>query len=76
MAARTVHRNRHVHLSFLQMVTTEYGKQNILAKEPQVQVLTMDNENAEIQNGRWAMVGFWAAVGAYALTGQIIPGIF
>jgi hypothetical protein len=36
----------------------------------------MDNENAEIQNGRWAMVGFWAAIGAYATTGQIIPGIF
>ena len=58
------------------MVTTEYGKQNIFATEPQVQVLTMDNENAEIQNGRWAMVGFWAAIGAYAPTGQIIPGIF
>ena len=58
------------------MVTTEYGKQNIFATEPQVQVLTMDNENAEIQNGRWSMVGFWAAIGAYATTGQIIPGIF
>ena len=34
------------------------------------------NENAELQNGRWAMLGFVAAVGAYATTGQIIPGIF
>ena len=33
-------------------------------------------ENAEIQNGRWAMVGIIAAIGTYAFTGQIIPGIF
>ena len=31
---------------------------------------------AEKLNGRLAMLGFIAAVGAYALTGQIIPGIF
>ena len=57
-------------------VITEYGKQNIFAKEPQVQVLTMDNDNAELQNGRWAMIGIIAALGAYVTTGQIIPGIF
>ena len=34
------------------------------------------NDNAEIQNGRWAMLGIVAALGAYATTGQIIPGIF
>jgi|TARA_B100000482_G_scaffold17609_1_gene11863 hypothetical protein len=34
------------------------------------------NENAELQNGRWAMIGFLAAIGAYAATGNIIPGIF
>ena len=34
------------------------------------------NENAELQNGRWAMLGIIAALGAYALTGNIIPGIF
>tara|TARA_Y100001970_G_scaffold71966_1_gene91371 strand:- start:674 stop:781 length:108 start_codon:yes stop_codon:yes gene_type:complete len=34
------------------------------------------NENAELTNGRWAMVGFLAAIGSYALTGNIIPGIF
>jgi|TARA_X000001036_G_scaffold178083_1_gene168614 hypothetical protein len=33
------------------------------------------NENAEKQNGRWAMVGIIAALGSYALTGNIIPGI-
>jgi|TARA_Y100001968_G_scaffold3277_1_gene2751 hypothetical protein len=34
------------------------------------------NENAELQNGRWAMLGIMAALGAYAVTGNIIPGIF
>lgn len=34
------------------------------------------NERAELLNGRLAMLGFMAAVGAYALTGQIIPGIW
>ena len=33
-------------------------------------------ENAEMQNGRWAMVGILAAIGTYTFTGQIIPGIF
>ena len=32
-------------------------------------------ENAELQNGRWAMLGIMAALGAYATTGQIIPGV-
>ena len=39
----------------------------------------MDQEygpEAELANGRWAMIGFVAAIGAYATTGQIIPGIF
>ncbi len=31
---------------------------------------------AELANGRWAMIGFIAAIGAYATTGQILPGIF
>jgi len=34
------------------------------------------NENAELQNGRWAMIGFIAALATYAATGQIIPGLF
>ena len=34
------------------------------------------NDNAEIQNGRWAMLAIVAALGAYATTGQILPGIF
>ena len=58
------------------MITTEYGKQNMFATEPTIEVLTMNNDNPELQNGRWAMVGIVAALGAYATTGQIIPGIF
>ena len=34
------------------------------------------NENAELLNGRVAMLGIIAAIGAYCLTGDIIPGIF
>ena len=34
------------------------------------------NANAELQNGRWAMIGFDIALLNYVLTGQIIPGIF
>jgi hypothetical protein len=34
------------------------------------------HKNAELQNGRWAIVGIFAAVGTYAITGQIIPGLF
>ena len=33
-------------------------------------------ENAELQNGRWAMIGILAALGSYVFTGQIIPGVF
>ena len=57
--------------------TTEYGKQNIFAAEPQIEVMDPDYATAaELANGRWAMIGFVAAVGAYVTTGQIIPGIF
>ena len=34
------------------------------------------SKQAELTNGRWAMIGFIAAIGAYATTGQIIPGVF
>ena len=32
--------------------------------------------NAELLNGRLAMLGVIAAMGAYALTGQLIPGVW
>ena len=34
------------------------------------------NEDAERINGRLAMLGIVAARGAYAMTGQIIPGVW
>jgi len=34
------------------------------------------NERAERINGWAAMLGIVAAMGAYAVTGQVIPGIF
>jgi hypothetical protein len=33
-------------------------------------------ERSERLNGLLAMIGIVAAMGAYALTGQIIPGVF
>lgn len=70
-------------------VTTEDGdRQNVFAKEPQMFVdpnieeqmkngnYVTHNERAEKLNGRLSMLGIMAALGAYALTGQIIPGIW
>ena len=59
-------------------VTTEDGgRQNVFASEPQIEVMdTTYSKEAELTNGRWAMIGFVAAIGAYVTTGQIIPGIF
>jgi hypothetical protein len=62
-------------------ITTEDGnRQNLFAKEPQMYTdenyTVPHNEKAEKLNGRLAMIGVIAALGAYALTGQIIPGIW
>ena len=70
-------------------VTTEDGnRQNLFAREPQMYVdptieqkmksemYETHNEKAEKLNARAAMMGIIAALGAYALTGQIIPGIW
>ena len=69
--------------------TTEDGRrQNMYATEPRmyidpkIQELQMNdnyethNEKAEKLNGRFAMMGIIAALGAYAVTGQIIPGLW
>ena len=57
--------------------TTEYGKQNMFAHEPQVEVIDVNYwENAEQLNGRLAMIGFVAAIVNYGVTGWVIPGIF
>ena len=55
--------------------TIEY----IYAKEPTMyaqEITVTHNEKAEQLNGRLAMLGVIAAIGAYAVTGQLIPGIF
>ena len=60
-------------------VTTEYGKQNIFAKEAEPQLVEEYKgyiKESELLNGRLAMIGFVAAIGAYVTTGQIFPGIF
>jgi hypothetical protein len=59
-------------------ITTEYGKQNIFAKEAEPQLVEEYKgyvKEAELLNGRLAMIGFLAGIGAYATTGQLIPGI-
>ena len=61
-------------------VTTEDGgRTNIYAKEPQMKMMEVTvthNEKAEQLNGRLAMLGVIAAIGAYAISGQLIPGIW
>jgi hypothetical protein len=55
------------------------GRQNLFAKEPQMKIMEVSethNEKAEKLNGRFAMMGIIAALGAYAVTGQIIPGVW
>ena len=55
------------------------GRTNLYAKEPPMEIMDVyetHNEKAEKLNGRLAMLGVMAALGAYALTGQIIPGIW
>jgi len=59
--------------------TNEFGQQNIFAKEPPIELMDVTethNEKAEKLNGRLAMLGAIAAIGSYAITGQLIPGIW
>jgi len=72
------------------MTTTveDGGRLNAYAKEPQMYIdpsieqqmkteaYVTHNEKAEKLNGRAAMLGIIAALGAYAVTGQIIPGLW
>jgi hypothetical protein len=60
-------------------VIEDGGRANLYAKEPPMEIMEVyetHNEKAEKLNGRLAMLGVMAALGAYALTGQIIPGIW
>ena len=70
------------------VTSNEFGQQNMWAKEPGMyidpkieeqmnkNVYETHNERAEKMNGRFAMLGVIAALGAYAVTGQIIPGVW
>ena len=60
-------------------VTEDGGRLNLYAKEPPMTIMDVTethNEKAEKLNGRVAMLGIMAALGAYAITGQIIPGVW
>ena len=61
------------------VVTEDGGRTNMYAVEPQMQIMGVSvthNEKAEKLNGRLAMLGVIAAIGAYAVSGQLIPGVF
>ena len=63
----------------MSIITEDGGRTNVYAKEPQMKVLEVSvthNEKAEQLNGRFAMLGVIAAIGAYAVSGQLIPGIW
>ena len=60
-------------------VTEDGGRLNLYAIEPPMTIMDVTethNEKAEKLNGRVAMLGIMAALGAYAVTGQIIPGVW
>ena len=65
-------------------VTTEdHNRNNIYAKEPPMTTVDPNyrpmvawDSVGETLNGRLAMIGVVAALGTYALTGQIIPGVW
>lgn len=60
-------------------VIEDGGRLNLYAKEPPMTIMDVTethNEKAEKLNGRVAMLGIMAALGAYAVTGQIIPGVW
>ena len=60
-------------------VITEYGKQNIFARETPPQLVenyTSYPKEAEKTNGRWAMIGIISLLGADFTTGQVVSGIF
>ena len=66
-------------MSSSSQVITEYGKQNIFARETPPQLVenyTSYPKEAEKTNGRWAMIGITSLIGACSTTGQIIHGFF
>ncbi len=60
-------------------VKEDGGRINMYAIEPPMEIIEVNEEHntrAERLNGRFAMMGIIAAFGAYAITGQIIPGVW
>ena len=60
-------------------IIEERGRVNMFAKEPPNEVMNVTqnhNQKAENWNGSLAMLGVIAALGSYAITGQLIPGIW
>jgi hypothetical protein len=56
--------------------TNIYAKEPTMYTDPNTDFSVTHNEKAEKLNGRLSMLGVIAALGAYAVTGQIIPGIW
>ena len=49
----------------------------IIPYEPPIEIMDKQHwTDAERLNGWLAMLGFVAGIGAYAVTGQLIPGVF
>lgn len=60
-------------------VKEDGNRLNMYAIEPTMEIIEVNEEHnvrAERLNGRSAMLGVIAALGAYAITGQIIPGVW
>ena len=58
--------------------TTEYGKQNMFAAEAPMEYVENYKgywKEAELTNGRLAMIGLFAMIHNYAIFGWVIPGI-
>ncbi len=61
------------------VIKEDGGRTNIYAIEPPISftpVYENHSQKSEKLNGRLAMLGVMAALGAYAVTGQIIPGVW
>ena len=53
-----------------------WAKEPEMYTDPNKDFSVTHNEKAEMLNGRLAMLGVMAALGAYAVTGQIVPGVW